>query len=75
MLNVYTIAALLLVFSHSHDKKKKGNQEVYKVEKFSWSRNTLCVFCFCLLLLVSGQMVACEVEELSAGMKVCLKRF
>ena len=29
-------------------------------------------FTFYSVLLVSGQMVACEVEELAEGMKVCL---
>ena len=29
------------------------------------------IIIFCFLRLVSGQMVACEVEELSVGMKVC----
>lgn len=27
----------------------------------------------CFLLTVSGQMVSCEVEELSTGMKVCFR--
>lgn len=29
-------------------------------------------FTFDFVFLVSGQMVACEVEELAEGMKVCL---
>ena len=40
--------------------------------KIAFALVPVLIFCVLFFLLVSGQMVACEVEELADGMKVCI---